>query len=164
MKKGIFPKNFISLHSNYLFFKNAIASDLKNGVISSLRGLYDSIERLEIVKVDLQIEESNLESVQLIFEKINSTGKPLTFSDLVRNFLLISSDTKKQRKLFENYWKIIENDLGVELLEQFMSCFLTYKTKEEIRAEDKYKKFKEFFKTHDKESLLKEVKKITNKQ
>lgn len=143
--------------SNYLYFKRAIADDLEKKVVNSLNDLYDAVERLEIVEVDLDIQNNNLDDVQLIFEKINSTGKPLTFSDLIRNFLLISKDSRIQKKLFENYWKKIENDLGPGLLDPFMSCYLTYKVKEDIKSVDKYRKFKEFFKDQNREEILKEL-------
>ena len=65
--------------------------------------IYDSIEKLAIVEVNLQIND-DLEAVQTIFEKINSTGKPLSAADLIRNFLLISNSSFEQEKLY--------NDIG----------------------------------------------------
>lgn len=145
--------------NNYLYFKRAIAEDLENNSIESLNDVYDAIEKLQIVKVNLEIED-NLEEVQLIFEKINSTGKPLSFTDLIRNYLLISKKSNLQSKLYTKYWKKIESDLGSELLEQFMSCYLVYKIKEDIKSTDKYKRFKDFFKNEDKEQVLNEILKL----
>ena len=145
--------------NNYLYFKRAIAEDLENNSIDSLNDVYDAIEKLQIVKVNLEIED-NLEEVQLIFEKINSTGKPLSFTDLIRNYLLISKKSNLQSKLYTKYWKKIESDLGSELLEQFMSCYLVYKIKEDIKSTDKYKRFKDFFKNEDKEQVLNEMLKL----
>lgn len=142
--------------NNYLYFKRTITEDLENKSIESLKDVYDAIEKLQIVKVDLEIQD-NLEEVQLIFEKINSTGKPLSFTDLIRNFLLISKKSQQQDKLFKKYWKKIEADLGPDLLEPFMSCYLVYKIKDDIKSTDKYKRFKEFFKSYDKEQVLNEM-------
>lgn len=142
--------------NNYLYFKRKITEDLDCKIIENLSDIYDAIERLKIVRVDLEIQD-NLEEVQLIFEKINSTGKPLSFTDLIRNFLLISKNANQQTKLFTKYWKKIEQDLGPELLEPFMSCYLTYKIKEDIKNADKYRRFKEFFKNDDKETILNEM-------
>lgn len=142
--------------NNYLYLKKMIVEDIDNNTIESLKDVYDAIEKLQIVRVDLEIQD-NLEEVQLIFEKINSTGKPLSFTDLIRNFLLISRNSHQQSKLFTKYWKKIESDLGAELLEQFMSCYLVYKIKEDIKSTDKYKRFKEFFKNEDKEQVLNEM-------
>ena len=62
--------------------------DLLNKTEIPLNEIYNTIQKLEIVGVNLQIE-NDLETIQTIFEKINSTGKPLSPADLIRNYLLI---------------------------------------------------------------------------
>lgn len=41
---------------------------------------------------------------QLIFESLNSKGKPLTLADLVRNYLLIAKSHDEQTRLYHEYW------------------------------------------------------------
>lgn len=41
---------------------------------------------------------------QLIFESLNSKGKPLTLADLVRNYLLIAESHDEQARLYHEYW------------------------------------------------------------
>lgn len=41
---------------------------------------------------------------QLIFESLNSKGKPLTLADLVRNYLLIAKSHDEQARLYHEYW------------------------------------------------------------
>ena len=106
--------------------------------------IYETISKLEIVDVNLQIE-NDLEVVQTIFEKINSTGKRLAPSDLIRNFLLLSTTSKEQEKLYEKYWIPIEKKVRGENISKFSKNFLTLNIFEEVSESKIYKKFKEYF-------------------
>ena len=59
--------------------------------------------------VTVQIDPSKpWENPQEIFESMNSMGKPLSFADLVRNYLLMGLDTAKQEEYYQKYWLYIE--------------------------------------------------------
>ena len=73
-----------NVYKNFEYFKERIKETVKESNISMV-DLFDSLDRLNLVEIDLEIED-DLEAVQKIFEKINSTGKPLTTGDLIRNF------------------------------------------------------------------------------
>lgn len=45
---------------------------------------------------------------QLVFESLNSKGRPLTTADLVRNLLLANVGLEEQARLYERYWAPIE--------------------------------------------------------
>lgn len=128
-----------NIFKNYVHFK-----DLLNKTNISEHCIYNTIDKLEIVDVDLKIE-NDLEAVQTIFEKINSTGKPLTAADLIRNYLLISSSPNTQEKLYKDYWTEIESVIGNEKISKFAHDFLVIKTIEDIEKEKTYKKFKAYF-------------------
>ena len=41
---------------------------------------------------------------QLVFESLNSKGRPLAVADLVRNYLLLSENRTEQARLYREYW------------------------------------------------------------
>lgn len=108
----------------------------------ALEKIYDTIGQLQVVDVNLQIE-NDLEAVQTVFEKINSTGKPLSPADLIRNFLLISNSTEEQERLYQNYWVKIENEIGNEHISRFAKDYLVLITKDDVANDKVYAKFKE---------------------
>lgn len=134
----------------------ATANDKKNNIIRNyyhfidllknsnipLKDIYNTITKLEVVDVNLQIED-NLEAVQTVFEKINSTGKRLTPADLIRNCLLLSNSIEEQELLYKNYWIKIERTLSNENISRFARDFLVMKIFEDVEQDKIYKKFKE---------------------
>ncbi|WP_461247142.1 DUF262 domain-containing protein [Treponema sp. R6D11] len=124
---------------NYNYFKELVS---KSKV--SPRDLYETIAKLEIVEVNLQTEE-NLAAIQTVFEKINSTGKPLSSSDLIRNYLLTAENTQVQDHLYKNFWVKIENIVGVENINKFSQCFLIMNSFQDVSESKTYKEFKKFY-------------------
>lgn len=61
--------------------------------------------------VDTKLGEGD--NAQLIFESMNSKGKPLTAIDLIRNFMLMSLPSKEQTRLYESYWHPMEQMFGM---------------------------------------------------
>lgn len=106
-----------------------------------LKDIYNTITKLEVVDVNLQIED-NLEAVQTVFEKINSTGKRLTPADLIRNCLLLSKSIEEQEMLYKNYWITIERTVSNEYVSRFARDFLVMKIFEDVEQDNIYKKFK----------------------
>ncbi len=122
---------------NYLHF-----IELLKGCNIALKDIYNTITRLEVVDVNLQIED-NLEAVQTVFEKINSTGKRLSPADLIRNYLLLSNSIEEQESLYKNYWINIERTVTNECISRFARDFLVMKTFEDVEQDKIYKKFKD---------------------
>lgn len=48
------------------------------------------------------------DQAQSIFEGLNSKGYPLTVADLVRNYLLLTESHDEQARLYDEYWKPME--------------------------------------------------------
>ena len=71
------------LFKNYNYFIDRLA-DFDEDMATRF---YNATANLDIVDLNLKIEK-DLEAVQKIFEKINSTGKELSVADLIRNYLL----------------------------------------------------------------------------
>lgn len=106
------------------------------------KDLFEIIPKLEVVEVNLQT--SALETVQTIFEKINSTGKPLSAADLLRNYLLITNNAKEQERLYKNYWVKIEEIITTEHISEFVKDYLIMKICEDVEKAEVYKDFKNY--------------------
>jgi uncharacterized protein with ParB-like and HNH nuclease domain len=138
---------------NYNLFKKLIAESKIDPSI-----IFETIPKLEVVDVNLQVK-NDLKAVQTVFEKINSTGKPLMPADLIRNLILLASSSKEQTKLYTNYWVEIENRLKSENVSRFARDFLIMKTHIDVLDKQTYSTFKEYFvKIGEKnEEILKEM-------
>jgi uncharacterized protein with ParB-like and HNH nuclease domain len=127
--------------ANYKLFKTLV----KDCGITPMQ-IYETIPKLEVVEVNLQAT-NELEAVQTVFEKINSTGKELTPADLIRNLLLLTHSADEQERLYMRYWLIIEETLKSENISRFARDFLIMKTFSDVPEKQIYKLFKSFF--HD---------------
>ena len=93
---------------------------------SGVDRIYRGICNLEIVDVTLDQKDHP----QLVFESLNSTGVDLTQSDLVRNYILMELDERKQTFLYEEYWAKIEEPFkrtGVNL-DLFLRDYIALKS------------------------------------
>ncbi|MBQ7706104.1 MAG: DUF262 domain-containing protein [Selenomonadaceae bacterium] len=109
------PTEFSRLYLNYKFFKEKLLDSKYE--LSAVR---DSITKLKIVALKLDNENP-----QEIFESLNSTGKDLTETELIRNFLLINLNADVQTNLYKTYWLPIERMLrDSETFENFMVQYL----------------------------------------
>lgn len=153
----LFKKNEVNKNTligqNYLYFYNA----LKNKNINEIKSYYDAFKKLCIVKVSLDSDDDP----QFIFESLNSTGLPLKESDKVRNYLLmnIDDDENKQNYLYNHYWKIIEENTGLEI-DKFLKYYLTLKENDFIPDKKLYNYFREYCLNNDditREDILKDL-------
>ena len=116
-----------------------------------------------VVDVALSRDQDN---PQLIFESMNSTGKELSQADLIRNFILMGLEPTLQTRLYEDYWRPMEQEFGQEAygtqFDSFMRHYLTVRTGEIPRERDVYDAFKDYSRTKPvmeagTESLVKEI-------
>jgi len=140
----IIDRNFRSMSSNnisrnYFHFKKLI-----NSCTISPKDIYETITKLEVVDVNLQIE-NDLAAIQTIFEKINSTGKQLTPADLIRNYLLLANNSFEQEQLYHKYWVKIEKRIKNENISRFARDYLILNIFEDVQEKNIYKMFKEYF-------------------
>lgn len=130
-------KNIIN---NYIFFQEKIS---KNKI--SLGDLYKGILKLIVVDISL---DSNYDNPQLIFESLNSTGLELSQADLIRNFILMGLEQKKQDKIYNDYWYPMEKSFrekNIKHFDRFMRDYLTIKTGQIPKIDEVYSSFKEYF-------------------
>ncbi|MEL3907206.1 MAG: DUF262 domain-containing HNH endonuclease family protein [Treponema sp.] len=109
-----------------------------------------AIQRINVAVIFLDERPFKGEDPQIIFETLNSLGKPLTLSDLIRNYILLNMDSKNQSTIYEQIWyPRIELQLK-ENTSDFFRDFLQYKTATSIKAisdnntKELYAEFKKF--------------------
>jgi predicted transport protein len=95
--------------------------------------LYEGIGKLLIVDVSLNRDNDN---PQLIFESLNSTGLDLSQADLIRNYILMGLEPKKQEELYKDYWFPMEQSFGHSerspQFDRFIRDYLTIKNSGKI--------------------------------
>lgn len=114
----------------YEFFYERIEDFIKqHGQIDEI---YAGIFKLSLVSISLDKDSDN---PQMIFESMNSTGKDLSQTDLLRNYLLMDLTPEKQTRLYKTYWKPMEELFGEDIykndlnkFDYFIRDFLTLKS------------------------------------
>lgn len=126
------------LISNYNYF----FSNIKNMDLS-LQDIYEVIGKLQIVNINL---DRTSDEPQVIFESLNSTGKELSESDLIRNFVLMGLDNKQQKDIYKNIWRPMEQLFRYEkqtlLMDRFFRDYLTMKLARIPKLDKIYEEFK----------------------
>ncbi|RVZ55740.1 DUF262 domain-containing protein [Helicobacter pylori] len=93
-----------------------------------LETIFKGLDKLMVVEISLERGKDN---PQLIFESMNSTGKDLTQTDLIRNYILMGLEPEKQKIFYKKYWRAMEEDFkqNETLFNQFIRHYLTIKTR-----------------------------------
>lgn len=136
---------------NYDLFCKLIKKEQEKGV--TIPQIYYGLQQLICVDIGLDNEDN----AQEIFERINSTGVPLSLSDKIRNFVLMVD--VDQERLYEDYWLKIENLLKKSGMEAFFLDYLNMKIDGFAKIDDAYDKFKSLYcdNKHSNESMLEEI-------
>ena len=97
---------------------------------SDIDQLLAGLERLRVVSIGL----GGRDDPQQIFESLNATGRPLTESEKLKNWLLMGLPDAVQQDLYDRHWKRIEMLLDAEhstdRVDTFLRDFLRWKTGE----------------------------------
>lgn len=136
---------------NYDLFSHLIKNELDKGM--TIPQIYNGLEWLMVAKIRLE----NDDQPQEIFERINSTGLPLSLSDKIRNFILMTDE--EQERLYEEYWLNIENILKNNQMDTFFIDYLYFKVDGFPKENEAYDVFKKMFKSqnYSHELMLKEL-------
>ncbi|MFP6243047.1 DUF262 domain-containing protein [Helicobacter pylori] len=91
--------------------------------------IFKGLDKLMVVEISLERGKDN---PQLIFESMNSTGKDLTQTDLIRNYILMGLEPEKQEIFYKKYWRAMEENFkqNETLFNQFVRHYLTIKTRD----------------------------------
>ena len=109
-----------------------------------------AIRRINVAVIFLDERPFKGEDPQIIFETLNSLGKPLTLSDLVRNFVLLNMESKNQTDVYEMIWHPQIEDVLNENSSKFFRDYLQYKTASSLKVvsdnntKQLYQQFKDF--------------------
>ncbi|GAA7474327.1 DUF262 and DUF1524 domain-containing protein [Helicobacter pylori] len=110
-----------------------------------LETIFKGLEKLMVVEISLERGKDN---PQLIFESMNSTGKDLTQTDLIRNYILMGLEPEEQKIFYEKYWRAMEEGFEQsereELFNKFVRHYLTIKTREIPNINKVYEAFKRY--------------------
>lgn len=141
------------IYRNYVLFCNLIRKAMEEDPQIGVSNIYDGLEHLTCATISLD-EDDN---AQEIFERINSTGVPLSLADKIRNFVLMTDAA--QEWLYENYWLKTENLVGHDHLTAFFMDYLNIKVDGIPKENDAYEVFKQIFieEKCSNESMLQEI-------
>lgn len=85
-----------------------------------LARLLNGLTRLHVVSIGLDANEDP----QQIFESLNATGRPLTESEKVKNWLLMGLPDAAQQDLHDKHWLAIEHKLDAQHSSEPIDIFL----------------------------------------
>lgn len=134
------PNSSTRIISNYKYFTGKIKDmDL------SPADVYESIGKLQIVNITL---DRNDDDAQAIFESLNSTGKELSESDLIRNYVLMGLVAKEQTYIYEHLWRpmelLFQYDKQDVTMDRFFRDYLTMKQARIPKIDKIYEEFKSY--------------------
>ncbi len=131
-----------------------------------LETIFKGLEKLMIVWIAL---EKGKDDPQLIFESMNSKGIELTQTDLIRNYIVMETEVKKQEDFYNQYWRAMEENFKQsekqskreDLFNKFVRHYLTIKTGKIPNEKRVYEAFKDYQQKEgiEIEDLLKDLQK-----
>lgn len=126
------------LIENYKFFADKLAD---KEIFPA--EVYESIGKLQIVNITL---DRAVDDAQAIFESLNSTGKELSESDLIRNYVLMGLEPSEQIYVYEHLWRPMEQLFVYEtqgtVMDAFFRHYLTMKLARIPKQGRVYEEFK----------------------
>ncbi len=146
----------VKIVENFKLFEKWI-----NENTDKLETIFKGLEKLMIVYIALDKEKND---PQLIFESMNSKGIELTQTDLIRNYIIMETETEEKQKDFYNqYWRAMEKDFtqNETLFNRFVRHYLTIKTGKIPNIKKVYGAFKDYQQKEgiEIEDLLKDLQK-----
>ncbi|GAA7485454.1 DUF262 and DUF1524 domain-containing protein [Helicobacter pylori] len=146
----------VKIVENFKLFEKWISENT-----DKLETICKGLEKLMIVWIAL---EKGKDDPQLIFESMNSKGIELTQTDLIRNYIVMETETEEKQKNFYNrYWRAMEKDFtqNETLFKRFVRHYLTIKTGKIPNEKRVYEAFKDYQQKEgiEIENLLKDLQK-----
>ncbi len=94
-----------------------------------LETIFKGLDKLMVVEISL---EKGKDDPQLIFESMNSKGMELAQTDLIRNYIVMETETEKQEGFYNKYWRAMEENFkqNKKWFDRFVRHYLTIKTRE----------------------------------
>ena len=136
---------------NYELFCELVQKYQEEGL--TVKEMYNGVSKLVCAQIDLDEGEN----AQEIFERINSTGVPLSLADKIRNFVLMVD--VDQEKLYDDYWLKVEQLVKKDQMSFYFIDYLNMKIDGFAREGEGYDTFKSVYVKgkYTNESMLKEI-------
>ncbi|MGL2684740.1 GmrSD restriction endonuclease domain-containing protein [Helicobacter pylori] len=146
----------VKIVENFKLFEKWISENT-----DKLETIFKGLEKLMIVWIAL---DKGKDDPQLIFESMNSKGIELTQTDLIRNYIIMETETEEKQKDFYNgYWRAMEENFkqNETLFNRFVRHYLTIKTGKIPNIKKVYEAFKDYQQKEgiEIEDLLKDLQK-----
>ncbi|GAA7535194.1 DUF262 and DUF1524 domain-containing protein [Helicobacter pylori] len=128
----------LKIMENFKLFEEWISKNT-----DKLETIFKGLDKLMVIEISLKEGKNN---PQLIFESMNSTGKDLTQTDLIKNYILMGLELEEQKIFYEKYWRAMEEGFkqNETLFNQFVRHYLTIKTREIPNINKVYEAFKRY--------------------
>ncbi|EJB36411.1 hypothetical protein HPNQ4044_0778 [Helicobacter pylori NQ4044] len=134
----------VKIMENFELFEKWISENT-----DKLETIFKGLEKLMIVWIAL---DKGKDDPQLIFESMNSKGIELTQTDLIRNYIVMETEVKKQEDFYNQYWRAMEENFKQsekqskreDLFNKFVRHYLTIKTREIPNINKVYEAFKRY--------------------
>lgn len=128
------PANPGIIRNAYEIFSKLISDKKRTKPQIEIEHYITAIRRMNVAVIFLDERPYKGEDPQIIFETLNSLGKPLTLSDLIRNFVLLNMDSENQTDIYEKTWHPKIESILLENTSEFFRDYLQYKTISSIKA------------------------------
>lgn len=122
------------VYNAYLLFTRLINEKKRSNPTIELNHYITAIQRMNVAVIFLDERPFKGEDPQIIFETLNSLGKPLTLSDLVRNYVLLNMDSTSQSDIYEKIWHPRIESVLLENTSEFFRDYLQFKVVGSIKA------------------------------
>jgi len=139
--------------TNFEFFTSEITPE-------NYRTINRGLQKLKCVVVQL----AENENPQRIFESLNSTGLDLNQADLIRNYILMDLDLKKQEEFYTVYWEDIErnaqpkqNSSKEDYLSHFIRDYMILKNVGKKKKTSVYNDFKLYIETQTNTNVFSKI-------
>ncbi len=162
------PQSIIS--NAYKLFKKLIDERRQINPSINLTHYITALQRMNVAVIFLDERPFKGEDPQIIFETLNSLGKPLSLSDLIRNYVLLNMDSNNQSDIYEKIWHPKIESILQDNSSEFFRDYLQLKTITSIKAvkdtntKEVYQIFKNFVeeKFHSHEDFIKDIVRYSN--
>lgn len=129
-----------------------------------------AIRRINVAVIFLDERPFKGEDPQIIFETLNSLGKPLTLSDLVRNYILLNMESTNQSMIYEEIWhpkiELVLNDNTSKYFRDYLQFkkFTSIKVVSDNNTKEIYQIFKSYVeeKFKDKNDFISDIVRYVN--
>ena len=121
-------ENQDNITNAYKFFERKLRQSSLN--IQTVKKII--VNNLSVVSIVLDLDDNP----HLVFESLNAKGRPLTQSDLIRNYFIMKIHINEQEEIYSQYWKPMQDNLG-ESLTEFIRHYLM-KDGRQVKQSDVY--------------------------